>query len=443
MATAQLWKPSFFNINIERNGKRMVFNGASAQMIELSGVQKNIFEDCLAEIETTGYCSDEAMLQCLISFGFVVPKSEDEYENERRRFLTTKADKEVLRITIAPTMACNLQCSYCFQKNVSHRNYMKSDIQRGVIELVRRKVEGSKLLVVQWFGGEPLLAYDQILSMTEAFKHICDELGVKYYSEILTNGTLLTEQIIRSFRQISLRAIQISLDGNPDTYARRKNIPIDRAIAYHRFLVEHIQSIVDVTGSVSVRINVDRDNPEAGENVVRMFKEYGCVDPRIDFRLGFINMSRGMLDCIPHDCFSPREFSEVEMNFRHFLAKEGYRVYGEPERRYHPCSAPLENSYTIAPDGNIGKCVPSIGMKESVFSRIYAEDIDRTLKELGSVNVPYREFDPFVSEACSGCKLLPLCLGSCPRMHEPGKSVTACLKEGLIDMLKFYYDNPD
>ena len=437
MGTTAKWKPSTFNVQVRHNGKHLAFNSLIAHSLEMTDAQVAVFNDSLAEIERSGSCSDEAMLRSLFALGFIVPMDENEVRRERARFQVTKSATETLRVTIVPTMACNLHCSYCFQQNFGPCRTMQPDVQQGVVEFVRRKVEGSKALVVQWFGGEPLLRYNQILSMTQAFQRICAERGMRYHSEMLTNGTLLTEKIIDSFRQIALKAVQIPLDGDTAVYALRKGISLVRAQAFHRFLLDHMQSLVDATGSVTIRINVDRYNGAAGKEIVRMFKEHGCRDPRIDFRLGFLNTRDGMIDCIPHDCFSNREFADLEADFRRYLAAEGYRVYGEPEARKYPCAAPLLHNFTIDPEGRIGKCVPAIGTEESVFSRIYPDDIDRTMDETSRPGVPYAGFDPYDS-ACRGCELLPICLGSCPRSHEVGRSVTCSLKQGLAGTIAFY-----
>lgn len=443
MAENQKWKPSFFNINLERGGTRLIFNGSTATMIELNGPQAELFDDGLAEIERSGQCSDKAVQQCLVSLGFAVPEQEDEYERERLRFQATKANRETLRVTIAPTMACNLRCSYCFQQNLARGGTMTPEIQEAVIEFVRHKADQeTKLLVVQWFGGEPLLAYKQIVSMSAEFQCMCAERGIAYYSEMLTNGTLLTPEIIESFERISLKAIQIPLDGAISAYASRKNVTVDRASTFHLFLIEHINALVEITGSVTIRINVDTNNSNAGKDVVRMFRDHGVLDPRIDFRLGFINTSRGIVECIPHDCFTPAEFSSVEVDFMWFLAKEGYKVYGRPAKRNHPCAAPISHSYTVDPQGRIGKCVPAIGTEDSVFSCVYPHDMNRTLLETSLPDVPYSRFDPFSAGACKGCKLLPVCLGSCPKMHEPDRTLMCSMQEGLLDRLQFYYRQP-
>jgi uncharacterized protein len=442
MEGAQNWKPSVFNILLKNDGRQFAFNGASAHAVELKDGQAGIFNDSLEEIEQFGTCVNADLLKCLTMLGFAVPRDEDEYGREHAAYHRHQLDRDKLRITIVPTMACNLRCSYCFQGKLSRSGLMSPEIQRGTVEFISRQIQGSKALAVQWFGGEPLLAYDCILSMSEALMRSCESAGVQFQTEMVSNATLLTKEMIEGFRRISLKAIQIPMDGKAATYAKRKQISLAKAEAFIQSIVENMQRLVDVTGSVTIRINVDRDNAGEAKEVVRMFTAQGVRDPRIDFRLGFLNASRGIIDCIPHDCLSPSQFVEEEAEVRRFLMAEGFRVFDEPARRNHPCSAPLVHAFTVDPAGRIGKCVPATGSNQSVFAQIYPNDINRTVREVAAAKVPYTEFDPFEIELCKGCQLLPVCLGSCPKMHAPDATTNSCLKEGLAERIAFFYMNP-
>ncbi len=430
-------KPSAFNTQVQHEGKYLAFNSLVAFSLEMNEAQAQLFNETLNEIALSGSCKDEPLLRCLYTLGFVVPANYDELAAQQAAFQAARESTETLRLTIAPTMAYNLHCSYCFQQNFPPCKTMRPDVEQGIVEFVRRKSEASKALVVQWFGGEPLLRFKRIVAMTEAFQRICSDRGMRYHAEMLTNGVLLTPEIITSLPKLGIKAIQIPLDGDVDTYARRKGIALERAERFHDFLVSHMQSLVDATGSVTIRINVDRNNPAAGYDVVRMFKRTGCCDPRIDFRLGFLNNRDGIVDCIPHDCLSNTEFADAEADFRRFLIKQGYRVYGEPVPRKYPCAAPLRNNFTIDPAGRIGKCVPATGTDESVFSQIHPDDINRTMRETAGSDLPYSDFDPYAS-TCRDCELLPVCLGSCPRSHAPGRAVICALRQGLAETLAFY-----
>jgi len=196
-----------------------------------------------------------------------------------------------------------------------------------------------------------------------------------------------------------------------------------------------MQKLADAAGRVTIRVNVDRDNPGAGRDVVRMFSDRGCRDSRIDFRLGFLSARDDLIDCIPHNCFSGVEFVSAENEFRSFLASEGYTAYDLPCRQKHACSAPLMHSFTIDPLGRIGKCLPAMGTEEGL-SKIYPDDIGRTIVETSQASTPYGDFDPFKSIACQGCAYLPICLGACPKLHAAGAEPCR-LKEGFSRKILF------
>jgi uncharacterized protein len=438
MSTQNRWKPSVFNNTLQAEDRSTWFNSRTSCLFSLDKAMSQVLELVLAEIAEGGHCPSDAVRDSLSALGLIVPENLDEYESERLAFQERLRSRDTLKVTIAPTMACNLRCTYCFQQNLQKAHTLDAAIQSGIVELLRRMVPGIRLLIVQWFGGEPLLAWRQIREMTAEFRQICRNYRADYYAELLTNGTLLTTDKIEDLERIAVRALQLPLDGNVATYAERKQVRLDKALRFHQFIAQNLQSIVDKTGSVTIRVNIDRDNPDGGKEVVRMIRSGGCIDPRIDFRLGFLNTSRGVLECIPHDCLSPMEFSDVENEFRRFLAEQGYRVYGSPERRKYPCAAPVANSFTVDPRGRIGKCVPSIGTEESSFAQIYPGDPDRTLAEMRNTVVPYANFDPFAPGHCHGRTLLPACLGSCPKMHEPGASLQCSMKPGLRERLAFY-----
>ncbi|MGO9777099.1 MAG: radical SAM protein [Terracidiphilus sp.] len=432
------WKPSCFNIHVDHDGKRLFFNSVDSRILELSGGKRECFEEALREVEEKGHCADLRMQSCLKTLGFIVPESEDEYERERRRFEKTARSTDTLRITIAPTLACNLRCSYCFQQGMRQMPMLSPKLEEGVIEFVERKLESSKALVMRWFGGEPLLALPLIARMTEKLQRFCADRNIVYYAEMLTNGVLLTPARIDQLADLCVRVVHLPLDGTPAEYAERRGISRKQAEAYHERLLDNMPRLLNVLKSLVIRINVDRGNAHAGEEVVRLFKSRGYVDPRIDFRLGFLNTMPGIVDCIPHDCFSLAAFADVQVEFREFLAREGFRVFGGPELLDYPCGAPLDHCYMIDPLGRIGKCVPCIGTDESVFTRIYPEDIARTIRDTVSMDIPYLHYDPYSLPACAECKLLPQCLGACPRNHTPNGVFQCALRDGLADRLAFF-----
>ena len=437
------WKKSAFTMVLGDDERgHVMHNSITGHTLNLTARQHDALQAFFCRIAGPVGASDQALLTDLAALGFVVPMGEDEERREHERFLAHQHSQERLYLTIAPTMACNLQCTYCFQQDMVKSRTMSPEIQAEVIRFVgTRLTPDTRLVVVQWFGGEPLMALDAVRSMTEKLYQACEVRGISYTAEMLTNGTLMTREFIRDLPQLHLSALQIPLDGSPATYARRKQVSAPRAERLYQSLIENLSEILDVIGSVTIRINVDRNNVDAGKEVVDMFHLAGVIDDRIDFRLGFLNTQRDVVDCIPHDCFRPSEFAATERDFQAYIADRGYRVYGRPAHREHPCIAPLHNAYTIDPTGRIGKCVPAMGTDRTAFAGVRPEGLEDTLRAVQQSH-PLADFDPFISDVCGGCPLLPACLGSCPRSHAPDRSVICPHELGLEEKLRLFAGLP-
>lgn len=441
IATFKKWKPSVFNVIQEYKQKYILFNTASSSLLMVSPDQYRLIDGCLREIGENGFSSNSRLQTVLSEQTFIVPAGQDEMEKEHRRFLQNKYSLDSVFFTIAPTMGCNLKCSYCFQGNLESRGLMTPEIRRGIVDFFRRKAQNCKEAVVQWFGGEPLLGFDMIRELSAKFKAICDRNNTRYYSEILTNGTLLSPEMIPQLGEISVKAVQFTLDGLPGTFARRKGIKSEKAHAYYRFLADHLHEILDVTGSVVMRINIDKGNLDEAKTIVKWFKDQGITDRRIDFRLGFINDNKGLVDCVPHDCLSENQFRDIQVDFKYFLADMGYMVYSFPGPVGHPCIAARQNAYVIDPLGNIGKCVPEIG--QPGVTNWHLDSVNQNSeREPGDMagSAVYDDFDPFTSSKCKRCAFLPVCQGQCPRLHHINPDFPCAAKAKIADKLAFYHE---
>ncbi|HDV5968694.1 TPA: 4Fe-4S cluster-binding domain-containing protein, partial [Staphylococcus pseudintermedius] len=121
-------------------------------------------------------------------YQFEASDSDDDHWNEY--FVEMKEEK--LQLIIMPHQNCNFRCAYCYEK--FEKNKMSEDVQKSLVKYVERKLQDDskiKMLLVNWFGGEPLLAKDVIYNLSEEFMRICKDKKVKYVSQITSNGYLL------------------------------------------------------------------------------------------------------------------------------------------------------------------------------------------------------------------------------------------------------------
>jgi uncharacterized protein len=300
---------------------------------------------------------------------------------------------------------------------------MSRPVADGLVDLVGALGDAVRpeRVAVQWFGGEPLVAFDVLLRCTEGFRAQALRQGFEYCAEILTNGLLLQRvDILRALPRLHLVSAQISLDGLPATYAARKEVTVARATRFYDFLADTVGQLADVAGRVVLRVNVDRQNVGEAREVVDFFVSRGAADPRVIFTMGRLGAAPGSTDCIPHDCLGTESFTAEEIAFAEHLTSHGLITStGVPEPIGSTCGAILRHQYSVDPSGRIGKCVPLIGTGEDTVSVIRPGDLTRTVHELTARPHPFAEFDPFRAAGCRGCPLLPVCLGSCPREDAP------------------------
>ena len=116
-------------------------------------------------------------------------------------------------LTICPTMGCNFDCPYCFENHRADK--MGEQVQDDVVALAERMLDasGASKLVINWFGGEPLLACDVIESLSERLMALVRARGGTYSAGIITNGYLLTQNVVDMLARCKVESAQITLDG--------------------------------------------------------------------------------------------------------------------------------------------------------------------------------------------------------------------------------------
>lgn len=111
-------------------------------------------------------------------------------------------------IRLEVTSGCNLNCAYCH--NAMHSN-QKDDLKTeeiiALIQNLKQQYDIKKILLT---GGEPLIKKDicKIIQVITA-------LGIK--ADMVTNGTLLTPELIKELESAGLKRIRISIDETTDT----------------------------------------------------------------------------------------------------------------------------------------------------------------------------------------------------------------------------------
>ena len=108
------------------------------------------------------------------------------------------------------TYRCNLSCPYCYVGSDRNKNELTTEEWKNVINQI--PFYGIVTLV----GGEPLIRTDFL----DIFEYVSKRVWNK--THVVTNGILLSDEIIKSFIKNKLLLLSVSLDGYGETHDKNR-----------------------------------------------------------------------------------------------------------------------------------------------------------------------------------------------------------------------------
>ncbi|MGB0384092.1 MAG: radical SAM protein [Ardenticatenaceae bacterium] len=163
------------------------------------------------------------------------------------------------------TDRCNLRCDYCYLPHL--RKDMSFETGRKAIEATFRSAvkHGFSGVKFKYAGGEALIRFGLVVELHGYAQALAERYGLALDGVVLSNGTLLTPQIVQTMQGLGLR-LMISLDGLGEFH------DVQRKYAGGRGSFEDVSRGVDVAldyGLVpDVSITVSGRNAEGLADVV-------------------------------------------------------------------------------------------------------------------------------------------------------------------------------
>lgn len=342
----------------------------------------------------------------LFRLGILVPHNTDEREIVEKRFAEGKKDLSYLDLTILLTQQCQFQCTYCFEgtkKDASLDDHTEDDI----VEFLEGQLSTLKKLRVTWFGGEPLIAYPRLKTLSNKLLDFCEKHQVSYAADMVTNGFAITKERCRELiDDLKVKRYIITLDGPSGHHDRRR--PLRNGLPTFSKIWENINTLVQCGAQVNIRMTIDKENHEAIPTLL------DAIATGPFARKTGLSFCRTMdYDFTPENVknviFSEKEFADIEwslIQYAHQLGLWGYRF---------PHSAPLggclrEGDIVIGTHGEIYKCLDTVGDEQWVSGHIGGE----TQENRPDWYERWLHWSPSQSASCRQCVLQPLCNGGCP-----------------------------
>lgn len=398
-------KPSYYNLVFKnKNDSYLVYNSLSDSLVEIDEEVKRVIEG-----ELPFDSLPENYKSILKENGLIIESDKDELKEVQVKFDRFKYDTRNLLFTILPTYDCNLSCSYCYEKSLADQSSI--DVEKAkliIIFITDRIIENhSTGLSLFFFGGEPLLFSEAIFNLAHVLKEWCRANVVFFELGLVTNGTLLTSDIIYQLKEFEKVFVQVTLDGPEHVHNQRRAYKDGQKETF-KDIIEGIHRCREANFRTKIRVNVDKENYPSLPQLMDELRERGLQG----ITLSFAPLTPLTKACALYGSYLEEKRvrsaiaslweQSLEMGFRLDIAPKATPVY---------CGGLTAAAYIIDPSLNIYKCYGSLGQMEHCVG--YIDKEKGFVKRNTYYEILARNPFLFKRKVCLQCKLLPACGGGC------------------------------
>lgn len=412
-----------------------LYNAMSNCLIQVDEAHYRFLQLLESEPSSAGNGFDTSFISLLTEKHILVEQGENE------KLLMLKQYKKNcncygqrdLSLTICPTLACNFDCSYCFEHSQLDKAVMSYETIENLTAFIREKAVSGKTSII-WYGGEPTLAFDTIDTITKKIS----ASGVKLENaQLVSNGFLLDEKRLDALDDLKITNIQITLDGPQETHDRRRKL-LNGKPTYEK-IISNIDRLVNssFTGSCDIRVNIDKTNMDAFVPFRKdILKRYSGKK---------ISVHASKLKTPEPWGLRQSEWTDycTQLYFEHDITTKS--LFFPHSNETGLCVAHFNNMYVCGPYGELYKCWEDVGIPAMTIGNVN----QKKTVENPHIQAMYSiATDPYIHEECRDCSLLPVCSEICPKtwldarngnLHSIEESCTH-YKNHLSQCLEVFYD---
>ena len=395
-----------------REGYHLAYNarsGAVALMTEENYRALAALKSRLSESTPAQLSAEEQLLLSQLQHGlFVHPDELSELDALKFRHRSARFGTSSLGFVVAPTMACNMACEYCFEEN--KRGRMSRTVIDDFVKFISKRAASLETVEITWYGGEPLLAMDIIEEVTLRILDLAAEQKFKYYGAAISNGYLLTPENVDRLLKLRVGSVQITIDGPGRLHNQKR--PLKNGKDSFATIIENLK-YASTKMAVIIRVNVDKSfTPEIVAELLDELEEAGLKE-HIAVNFGLLEPASSACANIAENCYDVAEFSRAEIAFYAEVLDHGFQIDKLPAPLDIFCVAQCINSFVVDPDGELYRCFNYVGDKTRSIGNI-SQDPQYSHPEFTRLF----KFDPFENDSCRDCDILPICMGGCPSRRD-------------------------
>jgi uncharacterized protein len=270
-----------------------------------------------------------------------------------------------LNVTVVLNLDCNFACTYCYEGDMKGNLYMSETTVAGLLDFIKEKfTENKKSLLIDFYGGEPLLSTALIVSISRAIKPYIESKGGSYRFTLITNGSLFTRRVAEKLVPLGLESVNITIDGPAEIHDG--NRPFKSGAGSFNTIIHNIKDTCDLADIV-IGGNYEKHNYEKFPLLLDYLVNAGLTpgtlrgikfDPVMKSPEGGHSPSPPKGGCM--SIYEPW-IAGAETLLREEILKRGYNT---PKPRPMTCMIESKDAYVVNFDGVFYKCPPSSAGKD-------------------------------------------------------------------------------
>lgn len=338
--------------------------------------------------------------KALLENRMIVNDPKEEISDVKNKIIRELSSDKILKLTVNPTLDCNLRCWYCYE-NHNKKAYINKDTMSSIARFVNRRVVGDTNKVeLSFFGGEPLLtAIDRAIPLAKEIGEICKSRGKRITLHFTTNGYLLSNKIVDEIAALNIpTAFQIAFDGGREMHNEIKRT---KGMGTYDTILANVDYALSKHFKIIVRCNYTSRNIDSFRDLVDDIQKLNHLDH---------NLVRVSLQRVWQET-ATMELEEKCLAVNNYIETKGINSdNGDTVCSKSYCYADYDNSYVINYNGDVFKCTARDFNTHNSIGKINKDGIieyfDKTYK-----------LENRFTEDCVKCSLLPICT-ICSQTHK-------------------------
>lgn len=368
------------------------------------------------------------MYNKLLENGFIVDDNFDEIS-----YIRIKHNEAVLKkdyfLMILPTLNCNFKCWYCIQ------DHIPSIMKDSVIESLKKHIdymineEHIDSLRIDWFGGEPFMFFKKIIKPLSLYAiEKCAKHDIPFLNTSTTNGYYINPEVSALLSDLKFQHFQITLDGEQKFHDKVKYIKgCSSAFGY---VLNNINTMLAINPQIRIYLRINYTHKTLSPNIISEINHF--ID---DF-------NRGKIIVTPKKVWQEdvdKSFGIILRRILDDFQNSGYLVARRDiSTTFLPCYVNKKYYNAINFNGNVLKCT---ACDDTHRQKTNGRLLDNGHIEWENQYDEQCQLATFENERCLNCKMLPVCMGLCPRDYLMGikrckyEMLDKVFEEELLDYL--------